>query len=72
MGLSNLKPRPLEAFEKGPRYPLNKRLGDHKIGLGNSEKRAEWYNYRPPLTISKYAQTVHGPDKCEQHFELLQ
>jgi hypothetical protein len=65
-------PRPLYALEKGPRYPLNRRLGDYIIGLGNLEKRVEWYNYRPLLTISKFAQTVHGPDKGATNFELLQ
>jgi hypothetical protein len=64
--------RPLYAFRKGPRYPLNRALGDPKAGLDNLEKRVEWYNYRSFLTISKFAQTVHGPDKSAQNVEFLQ
>ena len=62
--------RPLYAFVKGPWFPLNRRLGDHKIGLGSLEKRVEWYNYRLLLNISKFARTVHGPDKSDKIFNF--
>lgn len=59
--------RPLYALGKGPRYPLNGGPVEPKAGLDNFKERVEWYNYRYFLTISKFAQTVHGPDKSAEN-----